>query len=150
MATARVSTEMKAPVGTVFELFTDIEHGVEHVSGIKEIKILSPGPFSLGTRWLESRDILGGLDDAEMEVTNFEKDSHYTVTHHKAGLRIETIFTFEPVPDGTKVSIEFDLDGQGLPPGLLSPLEWAISGKVRHLLEDDLADLKAAVEQVLA
>jgi hypothetical protein len=149
MATATVSTEMNAPVAQVFALFTDIEHGAEHVTGIKDIKVLLPGPFRLGTRWLETREVLGRLDDAEMEVTSFEKNVHYTVTHHKAGIRIGTIFTFDPIGDRTKVSIEFDLKPHGLPPGLLSPLEWAIAGKVKHMLNDDLDDLKSSIERVL-
>ena len=63
-------------------------------------------------------------------------------------MRIDAVFTFEPVPAGTKVSIEFELHPQGLPPAVLLPLEWAIGGKVRHVLSDDLADLKASIEKI--
>ena len=66
------------------------------------------------------------------------------------GVRIDTVFAFEPVPSGTKVSVKFELNSQGLPRGLLSPLEWAIGGKVRHVLSDDLDDLKRSIEQVTA
>ena len=148
MATVKVSRVMAAPVERVFHLFTDIEHGAEHVSGIKEIEMLTPGGFSLGTRWRETRELLGRLDDAEMEVTAFEQNHSYTVTHHKGGVRIDTWFTFEPGPEGTTVGIEFALAHGGLPPGLLSPLEWAIAGKVRDVLDHDLADLKQSVERV--
>lgn len=148
MAKVRVSSEVKAPVNQVFKLFTDIEHAAERVSGIKKIEIMSPGPINLGFRWSETREVLGRLDDAEMEITSFEPNHTYTVTHHKAGVRIDTVFTFEPVPVGTRVSVEFELSRQGMPPGLLLPLEWAIGGKVRHVLSDDLADLKASIEHV--
>ena len=87
---------------------------------------------------------------AEMEVTAFEQNRTYTITHHKGGVRIDTVFTFEPVPKGTKVSIEFGLNPQGLPPGLLSPLEWAIAGRVRDVLGQDLLDLKQSVEKLAA
>jgi Polyketide cyclase / dehydrase and lipid transport len=149
MATVKVSTEMRAPVEQVFALFTDIEHGTERVSGIKRIEVLTTGPFGLGTRWRETREVLGRLDDAEMEVTSFELNRQYTVTHHKAGVRIDTEFTFEPIPGGTCVSIGFGLNSQGLPPGLLSPLEWAIAGKVRDVLSHDLADLKASIRKLV-
>ena len=117
-------------------------------AAIKEIKMTSTGPLNLGTRWIETRKVLGRMDDAEMEITSFERNRTYTITHHKGGLRIDTMFTFDPVPAGTNVSIEFELDGQGLPPGLLSPLEWAVGGKIRHALSDDLDHLKRSVEQV--
>ena len=149
MAKVRVSSEVKAPVDEVFGLFTDIEHAAERVSGIKKIEIMSTGPINLGFRWCETREVLGRLDDAEMEITSFEPNHTYTVTHHKGSVRIDTVFTFEPVPAGTKVSAEFELNSQGLPPGLLLPLEWAIGGKVRHVLSDDLADLKESIEHVV-
>jgi uncharacterized membrane protein len=150
MATVKVSQEIKAPVDQVFAMFTDIEHGPQHVSAIKKIDVLSLGPFELGTRWRETREVLGRVDDAEMEVTAFEKNKAYTVTHHKGGVRIDTVFSFAPAPAGTHVSIEFGLNPQGLPPALLSPLEWAIGAKVREVLAHDLLDLKNSVEKVSA
>jgi len=63
-------------------------------------------------------------------------------------VRIDTVFTFEPVPAGTEVSIEFELRPEGLPPAMLLPLEWAIGGKVRHVLGDDLHDLKTSIEKI--
>ncbi|OFV92940.1 MAG: hypothetical protein A3G76_12745 [Acidobacteria bacterium RIFCSPLOWO2_12_FULL_65_11] len=149
MTTVTVSSQIGAPVDRVFELFTDIEHGTQHVSGIKEIAMLTPGRFRLGTRWRETREVLGRLDDAEMEVTEFERNRMYTISHHRAGVRIDAVFYFEPSDDGTKVTLEFDLEGEGLPPGLLSPLNWAISGKVRDVLAHDLADLKKSVEKLV-
>jgi carbon monoxide dehydrogenase subunit G len=153
MAKVKVSTEVKAPVERVFELFTDVEHAAERVSGIKEIEVMSPGSFNLGYRWTETREVLGRLDDAVMEITAFERNRTYTVTHHKgsvfgSGVRIDTVFTFEPVPAGTRVSIEFELQPDGLPPGLLLPLEWAIGGKVRHVISEDLEDLKVSIEKI--
>lgn len=148
MPKLRVTNEIAAPVEDVFNLFTDIENAAERVSAIQEIKVMSTGPFNLGTRWNETREVLGRIDDAQMEITSFERNKGYTVTHHKGGVRIDTIFTFEPSASGTNVSIEFELNSQGLPPGLLSPLEWAVGGKVRHALSDDLDDLKQSIEQV--
>lgn len=109
--------------------------------------MLTAGPFGLGTRWLETRDIVGPLDTAEMEVTSYERNRMYTITHHKAGVKIDTVFWFEPSGDGTKVSVEFELDTGGLPPGLLSPLNRVIAGKVREIIGNDLADMKAVLEK---
>jgi uncharacterized protein YndB with AHSA1/START domain len=149
MSSIRVSSEMPETVERIFHLFTDVEHAAQHVSAIKKTEMLTTGTFSRGTRWLETREVLGRLDKAEMEVTAFETNASYTITHHKGGVRIDTTFTFEPIPSGTKVSIEFALNSQGLPPGLLSPLEWAMAGKVRDVLGHDLADLKTSVEKIL-
>lgn len=147
MTTVTVATQIAAPVEQVFKVFTDLEHSAGRVSNIREIEMLTPGGFELGTRWLETREVLGKLDSAEMEVTAFERNRTYTITHHKAGGRIDTVFTFEPFKDGTKVGIEFALESHGLPPGLLAPLGWAIAGKVRDVISRDLADLKESMEK---
>ena len=146
MPTVTVSNQVTAPVAQVFQLFTDIEHGPAHVSGIKKIEMLTPGPVHLVTRWRETREVLGRLDSAEMEITAFELNRMYTITHRKAGVRIDTTFWFEAAGAGTKVSVEFELETGGLPPGLLTPLGWAIGGKVEEVLRHDLTDLKRSVE----
>ena len=147
MTTVTVETQVAAPVERVFEVFTDLEHGPEHVSNIKKIEVMTTGGFALGTRWLETREVLGRLDSAEMEVTAFERNRTYTITHHKAGTRIDAVFTFEPAEGGTKVRITYALESHGLPPGLLAPLMWASANKVRDVISGDLADLKASTEK---
>ena len=147
MTTVTVDTQVAAPVERVFEVFTDLEHGAERVSNIQKIQVLTTGGFELGTRWLETREVLGQFDSAEMEVTAFERNRTYTITHHKAGTRIDTVFTFEPLEDSTTVRIEFGLEGHGLPPGLMATLAWASAGKVRDVISRDLADLKESLEK---
>ena len=145
--TVVVSADIEAPTRGVFELFTDLERATEHVSGIKQLERLTPGRFGLGTRWRETREVFGRLDTQEMEVIALEHERTYTLSHHKAGVRVEIVFSFEPVHAGTRVTIEFTLDGAGLPPGLLMPVNWAIAGKVRHVLNQDLTDLKECLER---
>jgi carbon monoxide dehydrogenase subunit G len=145
MATVTVSNEIAAPLDRVFETFTDIEHGPAHVSGIKKLEMMTAGPVHVGTRWLETREVMGRLDSAEMEITAFDRNRMYTVSHKKAGVQIDTTFWFEPSGDGTKVTVEFDLGSGGLPPGLLAPLGWAVASKVESVLNQDLADLKRSI-----
>ena len=150
MKAVTVVTQIPAPVERVFAVFTDLEHAAGRVSNIKKIEVLTPAGFELGARWLETRAVLGQSDTAEMEVTAFETNRAYTITHHKAGTRIDTMFAFEPLGNGTKVRVEFALDSHGLPPGLLAPLGWAVAGTVEEALNRDLADLKAAITKTPA
>ena len=146
MTPITVTDILAAPVEDVFKAFTDLEHQAGRVSGIKGIEVLTTGGFRLGTRWRETREVLGRIDDAEMEVTQFAQNAGYPITHEKAGVRIDTVFAFAPAGDGTKVSITFSLENQGLPPGLLTPVSWAIAGKVKEALGRDLTDMKKAIE----
>lgn len=146
MTTVTISNQIAAPVQHVFDLFTNVEQAAQHVSGIKAIEMLTPGPFGLRTRWRETREVLGRLDSADMEITAFDRLRTYTITHYKGAAKIDTVFLFEPSGEDTKVSIQFTLDSQGLPPGLLSPLGWMIAGKVRDVIGNDLTDLKQLAE----
>jgi len=146
MTNVTVATVVEAPAERVFGVFTDVEHGAARVSNIQKIEMLTVGEVRLGSRWLETREVLGQQDSAEMEVTAFERNRTYTVSHEKAGARIDVVFTFEPVQDGTKVQIEFALQSHGLPPGALAPVRWAIASKVRDVMGHDLEELKAFIE----
>ena len=146
MTAVTVTNKLEAPVDQVFAAFIDIEHNAGRVSGIKGVELLTTGEFCRGTRWRETREVMGRLDDAEMEVTAFEKDRGYTITHHKGGAKIDTVFTFAPDGEGTAVGITFALENHGMPPGLLSPVSWAIAGNVKEALPKDLGDMKKSGE----
>ena len=147
MTTVTVATEIAAPVERVFEVFTDLEHSAARVTNIRKIELLTVGSFRLGTRWLETREMLGREDTAEMETTAYERYRTFTITHHKAGARIDAVFTFTPDGDRTTVRVEFDLQSSGLPPGTLAPVRWAIADKVRDVIGHDLANLKDFIER---
>ena len=147
MTTVTVATEIAAPIQRVFEVFTDLEHNAARVSNIRNIELLTVGGgLRLGARWLETREVLGREHTAEMEITAYEQDRTYTITHHKAGARIDAVFTFIAKDDRTTVRVEFDLQSGGLPPGTLAPVRWAIADKVRDIIGHDLADLKEFIE----
>ena len=147
MTTVTVATVVAAPLERVFGVFTDVEHSAGRVSNIRKVEMLTVGGVKLGSRWLETREVLGHLDSAEMEVTAFERSRTYTITHQKAGARIDAVFTFESVGEGTRVQIEFILGSHGLPPATLAPVRLAIANKVRDVIGHDLEDLKAFIEQ---
>jgi len=147
MTTVTVSSHVEAPVEQVFRQFTDVEQAAKRVAGIRGIEMMTPGAFGPGTKWREIREVVGRLDSADMEVTSFDRNRMYTITHYKAHSRIDTVFSFAPDGDGTKVTVEFTLDSQGMPPGLLAPLGWLVGGKIRSTLSQDLEDLKQAAER---
>ena len=146
MTTVSVATEIAAPVERVFQVFTDVEHSAGRVSNIRKIELLTAGGPGLGARWLETRVVLGREDTAEMEITAYEQNRTYTITHHKGGARIDAVFTFTPADDRTTARVDFGLQSDGFPPGSMVPVRWLIADKVRAVLARDVADLKAFIE----
>lgn len=146
MTTVTVATEIAAPIDRVFEAFTDVEHSAGRVFNIRKTELLTVGGFKIGTRWLETREVLGREDTAEMEITAYERNRTYTITHHKGGARVDAVFTFTPNDDCTTVAVDFHLQRGGLPPGTLPVVHWAIADRVRDVIGRDLEDLKAFIE----
>ena len=147
MTAVNVATEIAAPVDRVFEVFTDVEHSAGRVANIRKTELLTVGGFKLGTRWLETREVLGREDTAEMETTAYERNRTYTITHSKGGARVDAVFTFTPYDDRTSVAVDFHLERGGLPPGALAVVQWAIADRVRDVIGHDLADLKRFIER---
>jgi uncharacterized protein YndB with AHSA1/START domain len=147
MTAVTVATEIAAPVDRVFEAFTDVEHSAGRVANIRKTELLTVGGFKLGTRWLETREVLGREDTAEMETTAYERNRTYTITHNKGGARVDAVFTFTPHADRTSVAVDFHLQRGGLPPGALAVVQWAIADRVRDTIGHDLADLKRFIER---
>lgn len=147
MTAVAVATEIAAPVDRVFEVFTDVEHSAGRVSNIRRIELLTVGGFKLGARWLETREVLGREDTADMETTAYERNRTYTITHQKGGVRIDAVFTFTPNDDRTTVRVDVDLQGGGLPPGTVAVVRWAIADRVRQEISNDLADLTGFIER---
>ena len=146
MVTVTVANKIAAPVDRVFALFTDLDHCAGLVTGIKKIEVLTPGPFGLRTRWLETREVLGREVTEELEVTAFELNHSYTVTNDVHGARMDTHFMFEPAGSGTEVNIVFTLAPQTFLSMLVSPLGWTMAGKVRKALQDEVMDYKRFAE----
>ena len=148
MTAVTIVTEIAAPVNRVFEAFTDVEHSAGRVANIRKTELLTVGGFKLGTRWLETREVLGREDTAEMETTAYERNRTYTITHNKGGARVDAVFTFTPHDDDrTSVAVDFHLQRGGLPPGALTVVQWAIADRVRDVIGHDLADLKRFIER---
>jgi len=146
MMTITVAKYIAAPVEHVFEVFTDIERGAEYVSGVRKIEVMTSGGFRLGMRWRETREIMGRAISGEMEVTAFERNRTYTITNDNRGTRIDTRFSFEPLTGGARVSVELSLEPQSFSARLLTPIGWAMAGKLRDAIARDLDNLKSAAE----
>jgi hypothetical protein len=123
MTNVTVTTRIDAPLDVVFRRCSDIEHGPARVSRIHQIDMLTPGPIRVGTRWIETRLVLGRADRAEMALTAFQRNRMFTIRHHKAGVQIDATFWFESKDGATVVTIEFEAEG-GMLPAESAPSAW--------------------------
>lgn len=146
MATVRVGTHVERAPEDVFATFTDIEAAASRVSNIRKIEVLTTGRFAIGTRWLETREILGREQTEEMAVTALEHGRSYTITTETTGTRFDCTFHFERAAGGTDVLVEFDVVPHSFGGMLVAPFGWMMTKTIEDSLKQDLADLKAAAE----
>lgn len=147
MPSLTVQTHIDAPPQRVFAVFTDLARAAENMQGVKRLDVLTDGPIGKGTRFRETRVMFGREATEEMEITAFEPDQSYTVGCDAHGAHYVTRFDFHPDGEGTRVEMCFGVTPLSLFARLLSPLSRFMMGGLKKALDQDLSDLKAAVER---
>ena len=146
MATIRVGTLVRAPLARVFQVFTDIEESAGRVRNIKKIEMLTPGAIKSGSRWRETRELMGQTASEELQITAFEVNGMYTITCDTHGTRFDCTFRFTDATDGTDVTAELDIIPQSFGARLVAPFGALVLSNVEKSLEQDLTDLRHAIE----
>jgi hypothetical protein len=138
---------VEAPPQTVFDVAADLEHAAEHVRGIEKIEMLTPPPVGVGTRWRETRKMMGKLATETLEVKAFDRPRKYVVGCESCGCYFESTFTFAPRSSGTAVTLDVHTKALTLMARIMSPIGNMMMGKtMRKLLDDDLEDVKRVAE----
>ncbi|TKJ22377.1 SRPBCC family protein [Blastococcus sp. CCUG 61487] len=149
MQDVEVRRHVAAPVQQVWGVATDLAGSPQVISGIDAVEVLTPGPFGVGTRWRETRTMMGRSATEEMTVTAVAPPRSYTVEASSAGAHYVSTFTFAPSGSGgTDVTMTFG----GRPTSTVGRVLAAITGplvrrSVTKALEKDLADIAAAAER---
>jgi Polyketide cyclase / dehydrase and lipid transport len=141
-----LSTVFPAPVSQTFALSTDVEHMPGRVKGITKVEKLTPGPVGLGTKFKETRIVFKREATETFEFTAFEPDQRYELTANSCGAVYRTDFRFTPEGPGTRVDVTFDLKAVSFFAKLMRPLAGLMMGMMRKCVQQDLDDLRAALD----
>ncbi|MCA9212949.1 MAG: SRPBCC family protein [Planctomycetales bacterium] len=146
MGKIEVGVDIDAPLEKVFELFTDFSKASERIDGISKLELLTSGPIGKGTRFRETRVMMGKEATEEMEITDFQPNESYRVEAESCGAHYQTDYTFRPNGDRTKVEMSFEGKPVTFAAKLLSPAFLVMAKTVRKCLQDDLDCLKRIAE----
>jgi carbon monoxide dehydrogenase subunit G len=141
-----VATNIAAPPDTVFALLTDVARWPQTIRGVEAVEFLTGGgPVRIGTRFRETRTMFGRKATEEMTVAEIAPH-RLVLTAENHGTRYVATHTIEPAVGGSRLVLGFE----GVPVSLIARMFGVIgvlfAGALRHQLEADLADLKAAAE----
>ncbi len=141
---------VKADPVTTFRVFADIPNAGSMIAGIESLEMLSAGPVGVGTRWRETRIMMGKAASEEMEVTGFDPPLSYVVEAESHGTHYHSRYDFAPVAGGTQVTLRFEGRPLTLTAKLLTVFGFLFMGQIRKMLAQDMADAAAHAEGLAA
>ncbi len=136
-----------APPARVFAIAADIPRINNIIPSITRVEVLTPGPTRVGTRWRETRKAGPGSAAVELEVIAFDPDRFMTIVGTMAGTRYTSTFTFQPIPEGTQVSLDCNAKPSTFLARLMLPLTMLMLPMMSRDMAGDLKALKAAAEK---
>ncbi|HWS57844.1 MAG TPA: SRPBCC family protein [Actinotalea sp.] len=143
--------ETTAAPPSVWAVLTDLDRAAEVLTGVDRVERLSGDGYQVGTRWRETRTMMGRSASEEMVVTAVEPGRSTTVEADAVGVHYRTAFTLAPLPEGgTRVTMVFS--GSPVEPTAFQRLTWRLFGAwglrmSAKAMRQDLADIAAAAER---
>ena len=141
------SMHIGASPEAVFALATDFGRAAEVIRAIENVEMLTEGPVGLGTRFRETRTVLGHATTQEMEVTAFDSPSLYALGCESHGARYVTEVRLASNSTGTDVELRFEARPMSFMAKAMAEMLRPMLDSVAGVLENDLEDLKAALER---
>lgn len=106
----------------VWAVLTDLDSAVATIPSIIAVERLTDGPYAVGTRWRESRRMMGREETHELTVVEAERPRRTVVTTTADGVDCATTMDLDPSARGTRLAITFE----AVPP--------AATGRLRRLV----------------
>jgi len=149
--TTTLTQHINASPEKVWAVLSDIPGSAGTLSGINAIQMLSEGPYGEGTRWKETRTMMGRLETVEMWVDEVDPPRSTTVKALQGGADYTTRFNLAVRDGGTDLTLTFG--AEVLKPTLVSKVAMALFGKIgmsitRKALSKDLAEIAAKAESL--
>ncbi len=151
-----LTQHVNAPADKVWAVISDIPGAAATLSSIDSIQMLTDGPYGDGTRWKETRTMMGRAETVEMWVSQSEPPSENrggstTVKALQGGADYTTRFVLAERDGGTDLTLTFG--AEVLKPSRLSKVMMAVLGPIgmritRKALARDLAEIAAKAESL--
>lgn len=140
-----------APPAAVWEVLTDIAGTPKVLTGVEGVELLTDGPYAEGTRWQETRRMMGMTATMELEVSQVEPLRRTVVRSEVGEIAYRTVFTLRELVGGdTELRLE-NVAELPLRRGLRA-LAGEAAGRLglaasRPTMAQDLADIAAAAHR---
>jgi carbon monoxide dehydrogenase subunit G len=151
-----LTQHINAPADKVWAVVSDIPGSAATLSAIDSIQMLTEGPYAEGTRWKETRTMMGRSETVELWVAQSEPPSpgrggSTTVKARQGGADYTSRFALAERDGGTDLTLTFG--AEVVNPTRLSKTMMAVFGPIgmriaRKALAKDLAEIAAKAESL--
>jgi carbon monoxide dehydrogenase subunit G len=138
-----LGTLIDRPVKDVFAFVANLNNMSKWNAAVVSLQQLTPGPVGVGTKFKSVGEMMGRRIEGEVQVTAYEPDTRTGFQMQAGPVQVNVTIAFKPVGTGTKVS----LNAQGNPGGLFKLAEPVMAGRIKSLMEENLARLKSVLEK---
>ena len=135
----------------VWSVISDIPGSPATLSGVQSVEMLSDGPYSEGTRWKETRTMMGRSETVEMWVEQADPPRSTTVKALQNGADYTTRFNLAERNGGTDLTLTFG--AEVVQPSAFSKIMLALFGRIgmkmtRKALAKDLTEIAAKADSL--
>lgn len=138
-----LGTLIDKPVKDVFAFVADPNNMSKWNSAVVSLQQVTPGAVGVGTKFKSVGEMMGRRIEGEMQVTAYEPDAKCGYQVNAGPMQVTLTLAFKPVGTGTKIS----LNAQGNPGGIFKLAEPVMAGRVKSMMEENLARLKSVLEK---
>jgi hypothetical protein len=133
----------------IWAAITNIEHTTTIIRGIEKIEMVEkPGHGLVGLKWRETRMLFGKAATAEKWITEAVENEFYTTRAESDGFIFLSTMRIDQDRGGTALSSIHDSIPHTLGARVMAiPMGLFFKGVARKALQQDLNDIKSAVEQ---
>jgi hypothetical protein len=135
-----------APVDVLWDVATDLAQAPANITGITRTEVLTDGGVGVGTRWRETRTMLGREATETMEITAVEPGRSYTAEAHSSGMHYVTRWEVAATDTGSEIVMTFSGEPASTIGRLASRVFGAMNASVEKAMRKDMADIARAAE----
>lgn len=145
-----VRKHISATPEEVFAVVADLQNAPNNIKGIEALEILTEGPIGTGTRFRETRNILGTQGTDELEITQFDPPHGYVVECESSGTHFRTEFQLIPDIYGTHLRVNCDAQPKTIVAKMLFPIATFMSNTTQKCIDAVLEEIKRVAEESAA
>ena len=137
-----LGTLVDKPIKDVFAFVGNPNNMSKWNTAVVSLEQITPGNVGVGTKFKSTGEMMGRRIEGEMQVTAYEPDTKCGFQVNAGPMQVNITITLKTVGTGTKIG----LNAQGNPAGFFKLAEGVMTGRVKSMMEENLANLKSQLE----